>query len=120
MALRLSLFKTPKHRVFTYRPIFYDPVKEELNERIERIRAEMEESDPNNSNPREKRPYNPGSIIRGSFRKAARRETPRRGGENKYIRVIAVLTIAALIAVALYLADGIRLLFEAVSNQRIP
>ena len=31
-------FKTPKHRVFEYKPLYYDPRKEALDEKIENAR----------------------------------------------------------------------------------
>ena len=34
MAFRISFFRTPKHRVFNYKPIYWDPEKEEFEERI--------------------------------------------------------------------------------------
>ena len=36
MAIRFSLFKTPKHRVFDHKPIYYDPQKERKQE-LERM-----------------------------------------------------------------------------------
>lgn len=37
-----SLIKLPNHRKFTYEPRFYDPVKEEVEDRADRIRREVE------------------------------------------------------------------------------
>ncbi|WP_425393054.1 hypothetical protein [Ekhidna sp.] len=37
-----SLFRLPKHQQFRIQPRYYDPVKEEILERTERIREEME------------------------------------------------------------------------------
>ena len=37
-----SLFKTPKPQQFHIKPRYYDPVKEEMEERVERIRQSME------------------------------------------------------------------------------
>jgi len=36
-----SLFRLPKHQQFHIKPRYYDPVKEEIAERTERIREEM-------------------------------------------------------------------------------
>ena len=36
-----SLFRLPKHQQFHIKPRYYDPVKEEIQERTERIREEM-------------------------------------------------------------------------------
>ncbi|EMR01275.1 hypothetical protein [Cesiribacter andamanensis] len=37
-----SLVRLPKYNKFTYEPRYYDPVKEEVTERAERIRREVE------------------------------------------------------------------------------
>ncbi|MEO1254283.1 MAG: hypothetical protein AAFY41_05290 [Bacteroidota bacterium] len=37
-----SLFRLPKHQQFRIQPRYYDPVKEEIRERTERIKEEME------------------------------------------------------------------------------
>lgn len=37
-----SLFRLPKHQQFQIKPRYYDPVKEEIAERTERIREEMQ------------------------------------------------------------------------------
>lgn len=40
---RLSIFKQTRHNRFSYQPIYYDPVKEELAQRVKSIQAENEE-----------------------------------------------------------------------------
>lgn len=40
-----SLFRLPKHQQFYIKPRYYDPVKEEIRERTERIKEEMEGKD---------------------------------------------------------------------------
>ena len=42
MALKFSFFRTPKHRVFNYQPLYYDERKEELEERIARAKEEAQ------------------------------------------------------------------------------
>ncbi|SNS93845.1 hypothetical protein SAMN05421640_1699 [Ekhidna lutea] len=37
-----SLFRLPKHQQFRIKPRYYDPVKEEIKERTERIKEEIE------------------------------------------------------------------------------
>jgi hypothetical protein len=69
----ISLFtKTPQHQRFQYRPRYYDPQKEEMQERESRIRRElrMEQSG---------RPAGSGghaTRIAGSFQAARRRSSP--------------------------------------------
>lgn len=40
-----SLFRLPKHQQFRIQPRYYDPVKDEIKERTERIKEEMEGKD---------------------------------------------------------------------------
>jgi hypothetical protein len=46
----LSIVKTPRHRRFGYEPVFFDPVKEDLDQRVQdieqRLKAEKEGIDP--------------------------------------------------------------------------
>lgn len=37
-----SLFRVPKYQQFEIKPRYYDPIKEEIQERTERIKQEME------------------------------------------------------------------------------
>lgn len=37
-----SLFRLPKHQQFRIQPRYYDPIKEEIKERTERIKEEMD------------------------------------------------------------------------------
>lgn len=44
-----SLFRTPRHQQFHIKPRYYDPVKEEIEERVARIRQEVEGEMPDSS-----------------------------------------------------------------------
>lgn len=37
MSLRIKFFKLPKHTVYSYKPRYWDPQKEDLEERLKRI-----------------------------------------------------------------------------------
>lgn len=37
MSLRLRFFKLPKHSVYSYKPRYWDPDKEDLEERLQRV-----------------------------------------------------------------------------------
>ena len=65
MGLRISFFKTPKHRVFNYTPIYYDERKERMQERLDAIEKEKAEKEGREwKNER----YVPGRNIRGKMR----------------------------------------------------
>lgn len=40
--MRFSLFKTPKPKGFNYKPLYYDPAKEDLMQRVNAIKKEQE------------------------------------------------------------------------------
>ena len=80
--MRLTLFKTPAHRVFNYIPRYYDEKKEQRENR------EKESG------------YVPGQQIRGSMRHSL---VDYRKTENKYQRIrtiIIFITIGLLFLVA--------------------
>lgn len=39
--MRFSLFKTPKPKGFNYKPLYYDPAKEDLMQRVEAIKKQQ-------------------------------------------------------------------------------
>ncbi len=46
-----SLFRLPRHQQFNIKPRYYDPVKEEIDQRTERIRQEMNGKETGNYEP---------------------------------------------------------------------
>jgi hypothetical protein len=40
-----SIFKTPRHQQFRIQPRYYDPIKEEIDARVARIRGELQEDE---------------------------------------------------------------------------
>jgi hypothetical protein len=81
--------KLPKHRTFNYSPRYWDPEKEEREERIRRIKQEMGidvPSDPNRT-----------TIRRGSFRQASQKAKVRatRGSNIRLAIILAVLFLLA-------------------------
>lgn len=67
-----SIFRISQPQRFQITPRHYDPVKEEIHQRTERIRRELQQeglldSDEDNENPG----YRSGSSIRGAFTKGS-------------------------------------------------
>ncbi|MFZ6000167.1 MAG: hypothetical protein ACOYW3_06625 [Bacteroidota bacterium] len=85
----LSLFtKAPRHQRFNYTPRFYDPKKEEMKEREERIRKELERErgiEPTTSEVGDYR-----SRITGSFQ-AARRRSKQTSEPNAVLLRLGIL-----------------------------
>jgi hypothetical protein len=115
MAFRITFFKLPKPRRFHYEPVYYDPIKERLEEAHKRV-AKAEEQENNRAN--EERLFVPGQRIRGSFQKAFD-DRRRPSGSSTLIRVVFMLTLIVLFVFIWYFTDGLTLLFKAI-NQSTP
>jgi len=96
-----KFFHTPKPKQFNFPPRFYDPDKEEREERVRRIKEEMgivEEKDTSG-------PYRPN--IKGQFRQAkgwgSRSSEQARRSSNT--RLIILILILALIFYLFFYSD---------------
>ena len=115
MAFRITFFKMPKPRPFNYTPIYYDPIKERIQEARERVAKQGEEEQARMA---EERLYAPGQRIRGSFQRALddrRRPT----AHSRLIRAVLMLTLIVLFVFIWYFTDGLSMLFKAL-NQSTP
>ncbi len=102
MALRISFFKTQPHRVFTYKPRFWNPQKEEFEERVKRAREKYQGTKEGEDG---KSGYVPGASIRGSFTKHY--EVSRRyPGRQKLIRAVIIIAIAFILIMLFYMTDA--------------
>lgn len=94
----ISLFtKAPQHQRFSYRPRYYDPQKEEMREREERIKRELELARGVASD--DKEGYR--SRIAGSFQAARKRSKPS-AGTNAVLMRLAVLLFMTLLLIAFF------------------
>lgn len=89
------LFKIPKHKEFNYRPIYFDPEKEEREERIKRIKAEMGVKDEDG------KPYKPG-IVRGQMRGQYRQHYTQSKRQSNVRLIVILLTLFALAYYIIY------------------
>lgn len=92
--MRITFFKIPQHRKFQYDPIYYNPEKEEREERVRRIKQEMgveveEQSD--------ERAYK--ERIRGGMRRRIKShfEVGRSERKKSNIRLIIILVLLMII-----------------------
>lgn len=86
-------FKLPKPRKFSYSPLYWDPEKEEREDRVRRIKQEMGIGDP--SGPART------TIRRGSFRQASKK-TRVKANRSSNIRLLVILAVLFLIAYLLF------------------
>lgn len=90
----LSLFtKAPQHQRFTYKPRFYDEQKEEMRERENRIRKEIERE--RGVVTEEQEEYR--SRIAGSFQAARKRSQPASSTNATMIRLGVLLFLSVFI-----------------------
>ena len=106
MAFKISFFRTSQHRVFNYKPVYWDPKKKEFETRVKQAREKysVQKTGKDAS-------YAPGSLIRGSFRK---RPELKRGypARQKMIRIVVILLLAALLVAIFYLTNAFGYLFK--------
>ena len=85
-----SLFtKTPRHKRFSYMPRYYDPIEEEVREREERIRREL---DLRKNEQQDAGDYR--QRISGSFQASRRRASPQTDPSASLIRILILLFLS--------------------------
>ncbi|MEN8230823.1 MAG: hypothetical protein ABFS38_21895 [Bacteroidota bacterium] len=85
--------KLPGHKQFNYSPRYWDPEKEERDERVRRIKQEMGYDMPSDSNR--------STIRRGSFRQATQK-TKVKATRSSNIRLLVILVLLFLLAYLLF------------------
>jgi hypothetical protein len=83
---KISLFKTAKHKQFSYQPRHYDPDKEELAQRVATAKAEMGVNED-------------GNTVEGRMRGAMRRQSrqARKGADfSQLIFMAGIMATAAI------------------------
>lgn len=99
---KFKVFHTPKPRQFYHKPIYWDPAKEEHNERQERIDRELGQNDKEGA-------YKVG-IKRGSFRQYRWEEVPetqdmRQQRRQSNIRLLLIIIVLLIVAAVLYFSS---------------
>lgn len=88
----IRFFKLPKHRTFNYKPRYYDPIKEEVEERKRIVEQELSDN---------KEGYKPGATIKGNMRRQM--QAKRSDAKKTRLQSLAIrLLLVALIIVILY------------------
>lgn len=96
-----NFFGDSGHRVFNYKPIYYDPEKEELKRRFGAVDGTLEKE-------AEKGKYVPGSYIKGSFRDGAYQRT--KSHLDKIQTIVGIVTLILIFAVLYFIAKFYSLL----------
>lgn len=90
-----NFFGESEHRVFNYKPIYFDPEKEERRRMFGQVDGSIE---------REKKEgkYVPGSYIKGSMRDGNYQRT--RGHASKVQTIIGIVTLILIAVVLVFIA----------------
>lgn len=102
MGIRIGFFSTPQHRVYNYKPRYYDATKEHVKE--------LEEKYAKSGDQTEERRYIPGAAIQRAYRDGLdgmRRES----GNKKLKKIIVLVTVLGAMVAAYYLAQGLAEMF---------
>ena len=84
-----NFFGDNEHRVFNYKPIYYDPEEEERKRRFGAVDGTYDKE-------KKEGTYAPGSQIKGAFRDGPRTRTPMKRAQT-IIGIISLLLICALL-----------------------
>ncbi len=91
MGFNFGFFGTPEHRVFNYRPRYYDVEKDELKQKFGNVDGSKEKE------------YTPGSYIKGSLRDGNYQRQSGSSTAQKVIGAVAlILAFAIMILIAKY------------------
>lgn len=85
-------FGEQEHKVFDYKPIYYDKEKEELKKKFGKVDTPVKED----------QPYVPGSYIKGSLRDGNYQKSVR--NSNKAQNIIGLIGLLLVFAVLFYIA----------------
>jgi hypothetical protein len=99
-----GFFKTARYQRFHLEPRYYDPVKEDIQNRTSRIKAEMGLTNGD---------IDPGfrSQIRGSFRKNMKHTPSKAGGQAAMLRIIIFTVLVLLVGGFVYVGTEIFYVF---------
>ena len=94
-----NFFGENEHRVFNYKPIYYDPAEEERKRRFGAVDGTLEKE-------KKEGTYVPGSYIKGSFREGPRTRTPMKRAQT----IIGIISLLLIVVVLWYIAKFYSLL----------
>lgn len=90
-----NFFGENEHRVFNYKPIYYDPEEEKRRQMFGAVDGTLERE-------KEKGTYVPGSYIKGSLRDGNYSRT--RNHMGKLQTIIGIITLLLIVAVLYFIA----------------
>jgi len=94
-----GFFGNQEHRVFNYKPRYYDPEEEKRRQLF---------GDVDGSNDAHKEGYTPGSSLRGAFRNGNYQKT--RSSMSTAHTIITLVTLVLIVTVLIYMAKFFEML----------
>jgi len=98
-----GIFGEPEHRVFNYRPRYYDPEKEAVKEKFADVDGTAE-----------KKEYVPGTYLKGAFR----RENRYRTVTSRTRTIASLLGLLMVIVILIYIAKIYPTLVRGIQAQK--
>lgn len=98
--MRITFFKLPRNHRFEYRPLYWDPEKEEREKREQRIKRELGITDENDG----EQSY--GASIKGQFKRRLTRARPDAVRQKRAANIRLVIILLFLAAGAYFLLLG--------------
>ncbi len=96
-----NMFGEQEHRVFNYKPIYYDKEKDELKRKFGKVDGTLEKE-------KEEGTYVPGSYIKGSMRDG--RYKSAKSASNRAQNIIGIVGLLLVVAILYYIAKFYSLL----------
>ncbi len=90
-----NMFGDNEHRVFNYKPIYYNPEEEERKRKFGAVDGSIEKA-------REEGSYVPGSYVKGSMRSGEYQRT--RGHASKTQGIIGIVALLLIVVILFYIA----------------
>lgn len=103
MGFSFNFFGESEHRVFNYKPVYYDPEKEERKRLFGKVDGSMDAPEDKASTERADSGYKPGQYISGSFRDGNYQRT-RGTSSNKAQKIIGLVGLILFFVVLYFIA----------------
>ena len=92
--MKFNWFGEHEHRVFNYKPRYYDPEKEALRQKFGRVDGSMERE-------KEKGTYVPGSYLHGAFRDG---NYAKRRGSTRAQSILGLVALLLVFGILIFIA----------------
>ena len=98
-----GIFGEQEHRVFNYKPRYYDPEKEAVKQKFAGVDGTTEKED-----------YVPGTYLKGAFR----RENRYRTASNRARTFVTLAGLLMVIVILIYVAKLYPILTKSIADQQ--